>query len=157
MNLTIEKLQQAQLRKDLPAFRAGDTVRVHVRLKEGDEEKERIQPFEGVVIKKRGVHTGSSFTVRRVSFGIGIERIFPAHSPAISAIEVHRARRSRSRREAREGRGGVVARARRAKCAWRVLSGEWRAFAPTIRQIRQLLRSFRTTHERPSPQAVAPC
>jgi len=56
MNLTIEKLQQGQLRKDLPAFRSGDTVRVHVRLKEGDEEKERIQPFEGVVIKKRGVH-----------------------------------------------------------------------------------------------------
>jgi large subunit ribosomal protein L19 len=88
MNLAIEKMQQAQVRKDLPAFRPGDTVRVHVRLKEGDEEKERIQPFEGVVIKKRGVHTGSSFTVRRVSFGIGIERIFPAHSPAISAIEV---------------------------------------------------------------------
>jgi large subunit ribosomal protein L19 len=88
MNRTIEKMQHAQLRQDLPAFRPGDTVRVHVRLKEGEEEKERIQPFEGVVIKKRGVHTGSSFTVRRVSFGIGIERIFPAHSPAISAIEV---------------------------------------------------------------------
>ena len=88
MNRTIEKMQHAQLRQDLPAFRPGDTVRVHVRLKEGEEEKERIQPFEGVVIKIRGVHTGSSFTVRRVSFGIGIERIFPAHSPAISAIEV---------------------------------------------------------------------
>jgi len=88
MNRTIEKMQQAQLRQDIPAFRPGDTVRVHVRLKEAEDEKERIQPFEGVVIKKRGVHTGSSFTVRRVSFGIGIERIFPAHSPAISAIEV---------------------------------------------------------------------
>lgn len=88
MNLTIEKMQQAQLRKDLPVLRPGDQVRVHVRLKEAEDEKERIQPFEGVVIKKRGVHTGSSFTVRRVSFGIGIERIFPAHSPAISAIEV---------------------------------------------------------------------
>ena len=88
MNRVIEKFQEAQVRKDLPALRPGDTVRIHVRLKEAEGEKERIQPFEGVVIKKRGVQTGSSFTVRRVSFGIGIERIFPAHSPAISAIEV---------------------------------------------------------------------
>src|ERR1700692_4685 len=90
MNRVIEKFQEAQVRKDLPAFRAGDTVRVHVRLKEGDEkgEKERIQPFEGVVISKRGHLAGSTFTVRRVSFAIGVERIFPLHSPIISSIEV---------------------------------------------------------------------
>ena len=65
-------------------------MRVHVRLKEGDEkgEKERIQPFEGVVISKRGHLAGSTFTVRRVSFAIGVERIFPLHSPMISSIEV---------------------------------------------------------------------
>src|SRR5579864_7230160 len=88
MSRVIEKFQQAQVRKDLLAFRAGDTVRVHVRLKEGEGEKERIQPFEGVVISKRGHLAGSTFTVRRVSFAIGVERIFPLHSPMISSIEV---------------------------------------------------------------------
>ncbi len=88
MNRAVAKIQAAQLRKDLPAFRPGDTVRVHVRLKEAEGEKERIQPFEGVVISKRGRLAGASFTVRRVSFGIGIERIFPLNSPAISSIEV---------------------------------------------------------------------
>jgi len=88
MNRAIEKLQEAQLRKDLPAFRPGDTVRVHVRLKEGEGEKERIQPFEGVVISRRGRMASATFTVRRVSFGIGVERIFPVNSPMISAVEV---------------------------------------------------------------------
>jgi large subunit ribosomal protein L19 len=86
----IQKIHAAQLRKDLPNFRPGDTVKVHVRLKEaeGEKEKERVQTFEGVVISKRGRMASASFTVRRVSFGIGIERIFPLHSPSISAIEV---------------------------------------------------------------------
>jgi large subunit ribosomal protein L19 len=90
MSQSLDKLEQSQVRKDIPAFRAGDTVRVHVRLKEGDEkgEKERIQPFEGVVISKRGHLAGSTFTVRRVSFAIGVERILPLHSPMISSIEV---------------------------------------------------------------------
>jgi large subunit ribosomal protein L19 len=83
------------VRKDLPSLRPGDTVRVHVRLKEGEGDKERIQPFEGVIIKKRGKSTGGSFTVRRVSFGVGIERIFPANSPSISSIEVLRQGRVR--------------------------------------------------------------
>ena len=83
------------MRKDLPALRPGDTVRIHVRLKEAEGEKERIQPFEGVVIKKRGKSTGASFTVRRVSFGVGIERIFPVNSPSISSIEVLRQGRVR--------------------------------------------------------------
>ncbi len=88
MNRVVEKLQQAQVRENLPNFRPGDTVRVHVRLREAEGEKERIQPFEGVVISKRGRLASASFTVRRVSFGIGIERIFPVHSPVISSIEV---------------------------------------------------------------------
>jgi large subunit ribosomal protein L19 len=90
MNRPIDKAQSFQLRKDLPAFRPGDTVRVNVKLREaeGEKEKERIQPFEGVVIKRRGHTAGASFTVRRVSFGIGVERIFPLHSPMISSIEV---------------------------------------------------------------------
>ncbi len=90
MNRVVEKLQEAQLRKNLPTFHPGDTVRVHVRLKEAEGEKERIQPFEGVVIGKRGRLASATFTVRRVSFGIGVERIFPVNSPVISSIEVVR-------------------------------------------------------------------
>ena len=90
MNPVIQKLHAAQLRKDLPEFRTGDTVRVNVRLQEGEGEKvkERLQAFEGVVISKKGRASGATFTVRRVSFGVGIERIFPLHSPTISSIEV---------------------------------------------------------------------
>src|SRR6266576_405036 len=89
-NPAIRKLHEAQLRKDLPEFRAGDTVRVNVRLQEGEGEKvkERLQAFEGVVISKKGRASSATFTVRRVSFGVGIERIFPLHSHTISAIEV---------------------------------------------------------------------
>jgi large subunit ribosomal protein L19 len=93
MKPIIRKVQESQLRKDHPAFRPGDTIRVHVKLKEGD--KERIQPFEGVVMSRRGEMLGESFTVRRVSFGIGVERIFPVHSPTISAIEMVRQGRVR--------------------------------------------------------------
>ena len=90
MNPVIRKLHEAQLRKDLPEFRAGDTVRVNVRLQEGEGEKvkERLQAFEGVVISKKGRASSATSTVRRVSFGVGIERIFPLHSPTISSIEV---------------------------------------------------------------------
>ena len=90
MNPVIAKLHEAQLRKDLPEFRPGDTVRVNVRLKEGEgeKEKERLQAFEGVVISKKGRASGATFTVRRVSFGVGIERIFPLHSPSIASIDV---------------------------------------------------------------------
>ena len=98
MSQNLDKLQQAQTRQDVPAFRPGDTVRVHVRLKEGEGEKERIQPFEGVVISKRGHLSSSTFTVRRVSFGIGVERIFLLHSPMISSIEVLREGRVRRAR-----------------------------------------------------------
>lgn len=90
MNPAIRKIHEAQLRKDLPDFRSGDTVRVNVRLQEGEGEKvkERIQTFEGVVISKKGRAASTTFTVRRVSFGTGVERIFPLHSPSIASIEV---------------------------------------------------------------------
>ncbi len=115
MNRVVEKLQQAQLRKNLPEFRPGDTVRVHVRLKEAEGEKERIQPFEGVVISRRGRLTGASFTVRRVSFGIGIERIFPVHSPSISSVEVvNQGRVRRAKLYYLRGRKGKAARIKRA-------------------------------------------
>jgi large subunit ribosomal protein L19 len=84
----VEKVASAQLRKSAPAFRPGDTVRVHVRITEGD--KSRVQPFEGVVIGRRGRSIQETFTVRKVSFGIGVERIFPLHSPAIESIELLR-------------------------------------------------------------------
>jgi large subunit ribosomal protein L19 len=95
MKPIIRSVQQSQLRKDLPVFRPGDTIRVNVRLKEGEGDKERLQPFEGVVMSRRGELLGESFTVRRVSFGIGVERIFPVHSPMIGSIEVVRQGRVR--------------------------------------------------------------
>ena len=114
MNLVIEKSQEAQVRKDLPEIRPGDTVRVYVRLKEAEGEKERIQPFEGVVIKKRGKLTGASFTVRRVSFGVGIERIFPVNSPSLSSIEIlSQGRVRRAKLYYLRGRRGKAARLKR--------------------------------------------
>ena len=88
MSRILEKVRQDQVRQNIPAFRPGDTVRVHVRLKEAEGEKERLQPFEGVVVSRRGHLSGATFTVRRVSFGIGVERIFPVNSPMISSIEI---------------------------------------------------------------------
>src|SRR5579863_3178202 len=95
MSRILERVREDQARKDIPAFRPGDTVRVHVRLKEAEGEKERVQPFEGVVISRRGHLSGATFTVRRVSFGIGVERIFPVNSPMISSIEILQAGRVR--------------------------------------------------------------
>ena len=95
MSRILEKVRQDQARQDIPAFHPGDTVRVHVRLKEAEGEKERLQPFEGVVISRRGHLSGATFTVRRVSFGIGVERIFPVNSPMISSIELLQAGRVR--------------------------------------------------------------
>jgi len=83
-------------RSDVPDFRAGDTVRVHVRIVEGD--KERVQVFEGVVLQRRRAGASSSFVVRKMSYGVGVERIFPLHSPTIAKIEVKargRVRRAR--------------------------------------------------------------
>jgi large subunit ribosomal protein L19 len=82
----IKQLEKEMMRLDLPHFIPGDTVKVHVKIKEG--EKERIQVFQGVVISKRKGSTNASFTVRKVSYGVGVERIFPLHSPIIDRIEV---------------------------------------------------------------------
>ncbi len=82
----IENLEREQMRMDIPDFRPGDTVKVHARIKEG--EKERIQVFQGVVIRKRKGNTGATFTVRKISYGVGVEKIFPLHSPNIDKIEL---------------------------------------------------------------------
>ncbi len=82
----IEYVESKHLRKDVTVFRTGDTVRVHWKVKEG--EKERTQPFEGIVIRKTKGHNSATFTVRKVSYGIGVERIFPLHSPRYEKIEV---------------------------------------------------------------------
>jgi len=82
----IEALEREQMRLDIPDFRSGDTVKVHAKIKEGD--KERIQVFQGVVIRKRKGKMGATFTVRKVSYGIGVERIFPLHSPNIDKVEI---------------------------------------------------------------------
>ena len=87
MNI-IDQIEKEQLRSDLASFNIGDTVRVMVKVKEG--EKERIQAYEGVVIAKKGSSIRETFTVRRVSFGIGVERTFPLHSPRIDKIIVVR-------------------------------------------------------------------
>jgi large subunit ribosomal protein L19 len=82
----IKQLEREQMRLDLPAFAPGDTVRVHVKIREGD--KERIQVFQGVVIAKRKGGISATFTVRKVSYGVGVERIFPMHSPIIDKVEI---------------------------------------------------------------------
>ncbi len=92
----METIEKEQMRMDLPDFAVGDTVKVHFKIVEG--EKERIQVFEGVVIRKKKGGVGATFTVRKVSYGIGVERIFPLHSPRIEMIEiVNRGRVRRAR------------------------------------------------------------
>ncbi len=86
MSKLIEAITNGQLREDIPAFRPGDTVRVHAKIVEGT--RERIQLFEGVVIKRRGAGISQSYTVRKISNGIGVERTFPLHSPRVAQIEV---------------------------------------------------------------------
>lgn len=82
----IDRIEAEQERKDVPAFRPGDTVRVHVRVVEGD--KERIQVFEGTVIARSGGSSREMFTVRKTSYGVGVERTFPVHSPRLDKIEI---------------------------------------------------------------------
>jgi large subunit ribosomal protein L19 len=88
LTMNLLDVEKEQLRSDLPDFGPGDTVKVHVKVREG--EKERVQIFEGVVIGRRGGSIRETFTVRKVSYGIGVERIFPVHSPGIARIEVIR-------------------------------------------------------------------
>jgi large subunit ribosomal protein L19 len=82
----LDGIERTSLRRDLPPFRPGDTVRVHVRVKEGD--KERTQVFEGVCIRRRGGGASETFTVRKVSYGVGVERIFPTQAPAVEKVEI---------------------------------------------------------------------
>src|SRR5213083_307082 len=86
MNRVIESLEQRQLRTNLPPFKAGDTVRVHFQVIEG--QRRRVQVFEGIVIRRQGAGVRETFTVRKQSFGVGVERTFPVHSPKIERIEV---------------------------------------------------------------------
>jgi large subunit ribosomal protein L19 len=86
MSTIIESIEQRQLRKDIPRFKAGDTVRVHFQVIEG--QRRRVQVFEGIVIKRQGSGARETFTVRKQSFGVGVERTFPVHSPKIEKIEV---------------------------------------------------------------------
>jgi len=93
MNL-VRMIADEQLRKDIPDFRPGDTVRVHVKVREG--QRERIQVFEGVVIRRKGSGISETYTVRKISYSVGVERTFPVHSPKIERIE--RTRRGKVRR-----------------------------------------------------------
>ena len=105
----LRAVDNSQIRTDLPRFRPGDTVRVHVKIKEGD--KYRIQVFEGVVIVQKNNGISSTFTVRKVSFGYGIERIFPVHSPIIEKLEVVKSGKvRRARLYYLRGRRGKAAR-----------------------------------------------
>jgi large subunit ribosomal protein L19 len=108
MNL-IQSVDNSQMRANFPSLRAGDTVRVHVKIKEG--EKYRIQVFEGVVVARKRAGISSTFTVRKVSFGYGIERIFPLHSPIIDKLEVVKSGKvRRARLYYLRGRRGKAAR-----------------------------------------------
>jgi large subunit ribosomal protein L19 len=86
MHTAIAELEQAQIRSDIPSFRPGDTLRVHVRVTEGN--RSRIQVFQGIVIRRQGGGARETFTVRKISYGVGVERTFPVHTPAIETIEV---------------------------------------------------------------------
>ncbi|MFV0479465.1 MAG: 50S ribosomal protein L19 [Anaerorhabdus sp.] len=110
MNLNlVNEITKNQLRTDVPSFRPGCTVRVDVRIKEGD--KSRIQAFEGIVIVKQGSGIGETFTVRKISNGVGVERTFPVHSPLIDKIEVlRRGKVRRSKLFYLRGRSGKAAR-----------------------------------------------
>ena len=89
----LQRLNAAMVKKNVPVFEIGDTVRVHVKVVEG--EKERVQVFEGVVISRKGGQSAETFTVRKVSYGVGVERIFPIHSPVVERIDVVRQGRVR--------------------------------------------------------------
>jgi large subunit ribosomal protein L19 len=92
MNI-VDQLEMEQMKKDIPIFKAGDTLKVHVKITEGD--KQRIQIYEGMCIKRRNRGLGSSYTVRKISGSVGVERVFPLHSPSVARIEVVRCGRVR--------------------------------------------------------------
>jgi large subunit ribosomal protein L19 len=108
----IDKINQEQLKKDVAAFNVGDSVRVHTIVKEG--EKERVQIFTGIVIGRKGRDINASFTVRRISYGEGVERVFPLHSPRIAKVEVETAGTARRAKlnylRDRKGKGAMAVR-----------------------------------------------
>jgi large subunit ribosomal protein L19 len=108
----IAKIEQEQIKKDLPAFRVGDSVKVHTRVIEGD--KERIQIFAGIVISKKGSGLNQAYTVRKISYGEGVERVFPLHSPKVAKIEITKAGKVRRNRlhylRGRKGKGAMSVR-----------------------------------------------
>lgn len=107
----IKEIEKSYFKKEIPEFNVGDTVRVMVKVVEG--QKERIQPFQGVVIQRKGGGTGETFTVRKISSGIGVERIFPLHSPAVADVKVlRRGRVRRAKLFFLRGRTGKAARLR---------------------------------------------
>src|SRR5512133_2196357 len=112
MNRIIDAIEKDQFKTELPAFHVGDSIRVHTRVVEGD--KERIQIFAGIVIGRKGRGLNESFTVRRISYGEGVERVFPLHSPRIAKVEVEqqgRARRAkRNYRRTRKGKEATAVR-----------------------------------------------
>ena len=114
-NKLIEKITASQLRDDIPEFRAGDTVRVHARIVEGS--RERIQMFEGVVIKRKGAGISATYTVRKMSSGIGVERTFPVNDPRVAKVEVLRHGRVRRAKlyylRERHGKAARIAEKRR--------------------------------------------
>ena len=115
MDPLIQELTKEQLRDDMPDFRAGDTVRVHVRVVEGTHE--RIQMFEGVVIKKKGTGIGATYTVRKIASGVGVERTFPVNDPRVAKVEVLRHGRVRRAKlyylRERHGKAARIAEKRR--------------------------------------------
>lgn len=115
MDPLIQELTKEQIRDDIPAFRAGDTVTVHVRVVEGTHE--RIQLFEGVVIKKKGTGIGATYTVRKIASGVGVERTFPVNDPRVAKVEVKRHGRVRRAKlyylRERHGKSARIAEARR--------------------------------------------
>lgn len=115
-NALLEKLVADQLRTDIPEFRAGDSVRVYARIVEGS--RERVQMFEGVVIKRKGTGIQATYTVRKISNGVGVERTFPLHSPRVDKIEVTRHGRVRRAKlyylRALHGKAARIREARRA-------------------------------------------
>lgn len=115
-NALLEKLVADQLRTDIPEFRAGDSLRVHARIVEGS--RERVQMFEGVVIKRKGTGIQATYTVRKISNGVGVERTFPLHSPRVDKIEVTRHGRVRRAKlyylRALHGKAARIREARRA-------------------------------------------
>ena len=113
MNMLVAEVTESALRSDIPEFRPGDSVRVHVKVVEGN--RSRIQVFAGAVIARTGSGIGESFTVRKVSFGTGVERTFPLHSPIIDKIEVER--RGDVRRDRVCG-SGTVAQIAVMRCSW---------------------------------------